>query len=82
MQWSDNLFNVLGIDREKGELSFEAFLEQVHPDDRPMFYMDPNASVPDEMKMEYRFFRPSGEMVWIKNNYVPIFENGQLVGLH
>ncbi|MHA1480915.1 MAG: PAS domain S-box protein, partial [Candidatus Thorarchaeota archaeon] len=32
--WSDELYSIFGIDKDAGELSFERFLELIHPEDR------------------------------------------------
>ncbi len=37
MQWSAQLFDILGLDREREALSYRVFVERLHPDDRSRF---------------------------------------------
>ena len=37
MQWSAQLFDILGLDREREAPSYRSFTERMHPDDRPRF---------------------------------------------
>jgi hypothetical protein len=34
LSWSDEVFNIFGINRKQFAAGYEAFLERVHPDDR------------------------------------------------
>ena len=34
LQWSDELFAILGLDKERNPPDYELFLQQIHPDDR------------------------------------------------
>jgi len=37
MQWSAQLFDILGLDRDREAPSYRSFTERMHPDDRPRF---------------------------------------------
>jgi signal transduction histidine kinase len=37
MQWSAQLFDILGLDRDRAAPSYRSFTERMHPDDRPRF---------------------------------------------
>jgi len=36
MRWSEELFRICGLDPEPGSARYQAFLERIHPDDRPV----------------------------------------------
>ncbi len=47
LYWSDIIFEIFEIDANQFGASYEAFLERVHPDDRPAVDEAYNASVRD-----------------------------------
>jgi diguanylate cyclase (GGDEF)-like protein/PAS domain S-box-containing protein len=64
LEWSEEMYRILGLDPEESEPVFESFLAAIHPDDREGF----EAAVDEAMKtgtsfeVEYRFIRPDGEV--------------------
>jgi PAS domain S-box-containing protein len=58
--------DVLGIDNSKAEF-FERLTAQIHPEDRDTFLDSLTKAVrrSDRWLFEGRFFKPSGEMIWI-----------------
>jgi PAS domain S-box-containing protein len=61
--WSDELYRFFGVSPGSFELSYQTFLELIHPDDRPA--MDAAARAARQNKqthdIEYRIVRPDGE---------------------
>lgn len=66
LYWSDEVYEIWGLDKDSFELSYENFLTTIHPDDRHLFYNSGNN--PDQLEIEYeiehRFFRPDGSIRW------------------
>jgi len=60
--WSDETRRIFGWDEEK-EVTYEAFMEAVHPDDRERLQTAQKAVLAGEggIDLEYRIRRPSGE---------------------
>ena len=66
--WTDQIYRIFGIDPEKFEASYEAFLEAIHPDDRA--YVDEQYQGALEGKFPYDIRhriirRDNGEMRWV-----------------
>ncbi|WP_159518061.1 PAS domain S-box protein [Sunxiuqinia indica] len=80
-RWSDNLYELLGLEKTEIEPSFEHFMELVHPDDRMAIGVAHEKIMKDqkEVEVEHRIVCPDGRQMWIQNNIKPIFENGELV---
>ncbi|MBN2531004.1 MAG: PAS domain-containing protein [Deltaproteobacteria bacterium] len=45
LYWSDEIYNIFGIDPDRFEATYEAFLEVVHPDDRQLVHDAYSSSV-------------------------------------
>ena len=60
--WSDETLRIFGWDEEK-DVTYEAFMEAVHPDDRERLRAAQEAALAGEggIDLEYRIRRPSGE---------------------
>jgi len=63
---SFNAAQMLGFDPEQ-PLTPRAFLERVHPDDRPRFQRHMRGVTPDDRSyaVTFRFLRPDGREVWL-----------------
>ena len=63
LRWSDEIYRIFGVTRESFGASFDAFLQQVHPDDRAAVL----AAREDAWRglaaldLEFRIMRPDGE---------------------
>ena len=67
MWWSDAIYELFGLTPGQVEPSFEAFLELLHPDDRPLAIkraQDTHAST-DTVGYDMRLIRPDGQLIWI-----------------
>jgi PAS domain S-box-containing protein len=66
LYWSDEVYEIWGLDKNTFDLSYENFLTTIHPDDRHLFYN--SEENPDQLEIEYeiehRFFRPDGSIRW------------------
>jgi PAS domain S-box-containing protein len=62
VEWSDGLYAILGVERDKVVPGLKALVEFVHPDDRAAVLADRDAAVRGEPQKlpEYRIVRPDG----------------------
>ena len=67
LSWSDEIFNLLEIDKASVQASCEAFLNAVHPEDRDrvdqIFYASPTTRTPYEIT--HRLRMPDGRIKWV-----------------
>lgn len=65
--WSDELYNILGVDKEHSEISYESFFQIIHPDDREAFSRARQEALTGvkEMDIEFRIVLPDGIQKWI-----------------
>lgn len=64
VEWSDELFRIYGLDRERWSPSYEGYLERVHADDREVVksvVMHAMSTVQD-FEQEHRIVRADGEV--------------------
>lgn len=67
LQWSDTIYEIFEIDKERFGASYEAFLDAVHPDDREMV----NKAYSDSLKhkkpyrTEHRLLMKDGRIKWV-----------------
>jgi PAS domain S-box-containing protein len=66
LTWSDEVYRIFGLQPQQIEVSYEAFLEAVHPDDRAVVdqaYSDSIRDGQDGYEIEHRIIRqPRGEI--------------------
>lgn len=80
--WSENLFEILGVDDDE-EPSLDEALDVYYEDDRPIV----EAAVEDALDMgeafdaEVQFQRPDGEIRWLRIQGTPTVESGDVVTL-
>ncbi len=62
LQWSANVFELLGLDPERTEAGFEAYLHAVHPEDRTRVRRTINQALASEplYRVEHRVVRSDG----------------------
>jgi len=67
IDWSDELYQILGVARSGSDLSYRGYLEQVHPEDRDMVNTLVMGCLEggSEITYECRMLRPDGQVVWI-----------------
>ena len=80
-EWSDECFRLFGVDRATFTPSFEAYIAQIHPDDRDALKAAQEKSLKEHTpaSLEQRILRADGEVRFVQqgwNNYYD--ENGKL----
>jgi PAS domain S-box-containing protein len=67
--WSDGVFRLLGLEPTSVSPSYELFMRQVHPDDRPNAEAVSNAAVTSgvPIDIELRVIGPAGNIRWLAN---------------
>ncbi|MBI5945413.1 MAG: PAS domain-containing protein [Chloroflexi bacterium] len=72
--WSDEFFGILGIDPQKP--TTELALPLIHPDDLPVLLkaMAESTDGKVEHEHEFRIFRPDGEIRWIHNRWMALYD--------
>ncbi|MBS4097009.1 MAG: PAS domain S-box protein [Sulfuricella sp.] len=67
LSWSDEVFNIFGIDKRQFAASYGAFLDHIHPDDREKvnhaFTESVDLGTPYEI--EHRIVREDGSIRWV-----------------
>lgn len=65
--WSDEAYDVLGVDRDVFDGSYSGFLQQIHPADRDAFEVTCDAAVREGLPLdsEFRVITSTGETRWI-----------------
>lgn len=69
VSWSDELYNIYGLDKDSFKATFEGYLELLHPDDRAItqqIIIQALHSQQDVM-FEERIVRPNGEMRFLQS---------------
>ncbi|MDX6370867.1 MAG: hypothetical protein QOG93_2369 [Gaiellaceae bacterium] len=64
VEWSEEMYRMLGLDPEELEPTFEAFVAAIHPDDREVLTaaVDEAAETGTSFEVECRIIRPDGEV--------------------
>lgn len=65
LYWSDELYNIWGVDKESYTPSYENLMETVHPDDRHFFDQQQEPSYEHGNEFEHRIILPDGSIKWI-----------------
>lgn len=80
--WSDALYELLGVDRNSAGASFEAFLDRVHPEDRPVALQQYQAVLTgaDGFAGDVRIVTPDGRLLWVHSRARAIWDSdGRLI---
>ncbi|WP_161971687.1 PAS domain S-box protein [Flavobacterium silvisoli] len=74
LSWSDEVYNIWGRSKDSFILTFETFLQTIHPDDRAEFEQEQNSSFSGAKTHDliHRILLPNGEIKWVH-------ERGRLV---
>ncbi len=66
--WSAEIFRIFGLDPERGEPSFAAHREYIHPEDWDILNGAVTRASTDGTRFDiaFRLFRPDGEMRWMR----------------
>jgi PAS domain S-box-containing protein len=65
--WSDEVYNILGVNKEDVQLNSELFFNAIHPDDKESFAKVRAAGLAGEkeMNIELRIIQPDGIQKWV-----------------
>ena len=74
--WSEEIFRIFEIDKEKFGASYEAFLNAVHPDDRDAVNTAFTDSLENRTRYEicHRLLMPDGRVKWVEESCVSFFD--------
>jgi PAS domain S-box-containing protein len=67
LYWSDEVYNIWGVNKESFEVNLNLFLETIHPEDKESFEKEQLASVSGEKEhdFEHRILLPDGCVKWV-----------------
>lgn len=70
VRWSDELYNIFGIDPQATELSHELYISLIHPDDRDKVReaLDKLLRTKRPDNQDYRIVRPDGEVRYLRGH--------------
>ncbi len=81
-KWSENMSRIYGVTAPEEGVPISKFVQHIHPDDRELFQnLQYNCENGEIIENEFRYIKDNGEVIWLKNNLVPLFEDEKLVGL-
>ena len=65
--WSDELYRLYGLERDSTPLTYEAYLERIHPEDLAVVRdtVERAYRQTQPFEMEHRVVRPDGELRWM-----------------
>ncbi len=74
--WSDNLFRLYGLEPTKVEPSYEAWVQAIHPEDRPRVTALVSSGVEQhaELDFEWRVNRLDGTDCWLLSRAYPVLD--------
>ena len=75
LQWSDQVFLIFGVDPESYNVSYEGFLEAIHPDDRERVNDAYQAALSSRRpyEIEHRLLLPDGAVKWVRERCETLF---------
>lgn len=80
LYWSDQVYQIYGLELQSFEPSYEKFLSVVHPEDRKKVAIEPDNLLDLPLQTEYRIVRPDGSVRIIQGNReFSLDENGRIV---
>jgi len=82
--WSEQIYEMLGFEKDEVDITFEWLLKQMHSDDRERVRREIERAVNEQtsIDMEYRIFRKDGsECTFHSIGQVRIDESGETVGM-
>lgn len=67
VKWSDEMYDICGVETKKIELDFEFTINCVHPDDLDLVNNNIKTALESTMayNFDYRILRPDGNVVWV-----------------
>ena len=83
MSWSENYYQMLGLEGLQDNISSDYFFKILHPDDAHLIddMLDEMLRTKQQVSYDIRILMPGNQVKWMQNNIVPIFEGNNLVML-
>ena len=73
--WSDEVYRIFGIAQQGGGVTYDAFLEAVHPEDRDALQKAAGAALEGApYGLVHRVVRPDGEVRWVREQGAVTFD--------
>jgi PAS domain S-box-containing protein len=82
LAWSDELYRIYGLESGKSRVTYQSYLERIHPDHREEVgtSLEQAITTRKSFEHEYRIIRFTGETRWISTHGRPIFDaDGTLI---
>jgi phosphoserine phosphatase RsbU/P len=82
LMWSDEMYRICGLEKEKAELTYQLFLEAIYPDDRFRVMEAINSALYDRetYDIEHRIVRPDGTIRFVHGKGQVVYdEDGEPV---
>ena len=70
--WSDGVYKIYGLDPEVHTLSYQKWLDTIHPEDRDQYIIDADTAFPDGnfYDIEHRIITPDGQVKWVMERVI------------
>ncbi len=84
IEWSDEIYNIFGVNKNDFDCSYESFIDLVHPDDRELVKKSVNDALykDAEYSIEHRIIRPDGTVrIALEQGEVTFNNEGNPVGM-
>lgn len=77
LSWSDEIFEIFEIDKERFRISYEAFVSFIHPDDRELVHAAYSKSVKtrEPYEVEHRLLFDGGRVKYVRELGVTSYDN-------
>ncbi|WP_275615340.1 PAS domain S-box protein [Flagellimonas yonaguniensis] len=68
LSWTDKVYEIWGRPKDEFQVTFDAFYDSIHPDDRELFELEQEAALSGQAEMDFvhRIFLPDGGIRWVR----------------
>lgn len=68
LNWTDKVYKIWGRDKNEFEVTFDAFYNSIHPDDRELFELEQETALSGQAEMDFmhRILLPDGKLKWVR----------------
>ena len=80
--WSDEMYRIVGVERDRFEIGFDSYLALMHPDDRELLRREIETALrtTEPFRFQHRVIQPSGEVRTIDSRgRVALDDDGRVV---
>ena len=84
IEWSDEVFRIVGLSKEAGEPDFEGYLSRIHPEDAPHFLavVERGLKYSEPYTIKHRVIAPDSTVRWVIGCGKAVFDDrGEVVKL-